>query len=544
MWSIREWSSGIGFDVWRPNQGGYRAGAAMLTEFEEGFTLPRLAETTELSAAALTDGGVLGLAQGVLWTVDDAAGYAWDSANGDWDTGVATGGTTNQATSIADGHDTWVYTGHSNGVIRRWKSGSNEAHYSTFGEDPVLVDFGGILFALDSDDLYEIDKTTADTRTQRADLTGSSSLYLAATPWCYNRLTVSDVGPVWLQRLNSGETHIWEYNVAEDVQARIGKLPATPSFPYSIFWANGFVFVGFRYAPSHSAPGLGYLYYQRGSQRGVAGPFSRDVSSSASAPVLIAGMVGDDVIVIYDGTAFAYNLTAGGISEVGTVDDSRWSARVFGRDIFAGGGDNKHVQRLVDGKYAASAVLLTGRHDMEYPGLRKRLLDVTVVTDPLPSGTSVGMTVIVDGGDPITLTGSHDTDDAQRFTWSAASTSADIVGYQFELRPTLASTDENAAPVVRELIATAAAAAHRIEWVLSIDCSDMSWQEIDNLNAMAGDIVTFTDDFQNRDSDDPDSFVVQVAELLTPRMFDPEGEEHVVGRIRLLSRDLLVTGSS
>lgn len=545
VWSVREFSAGVGFDVWKGDHGGYRDGTAALTEFEEGFTLPRLAETTELAAAALTDGGVLGLALGGLWTCDDTLGYKWDPSTGDWDAGVSTGAASGEtATSLADGNDTYVYSGHNDGVIRRWKSGAADDWFSTFADDPVVVDFGGILFALDGDDLYEIDKGTQDTRTQRGDLTGSSAVYLAETPWCYNRLTVSDVGPVWLQRLDSGETHIWEYNVAEDVQQRIGRLPVAVSFPYSVAYANGFVYVGFRYAPSHASEGLGYLYYQRGAQRGVAGPFSRDVAASAGAPVLIAGMVGDDVVVLYGGTAYAYNLTTGGISQIGAVDDSRWSARVFGRDVFAGGGDNKNVQRLVDGKYASSGVLLTGRHDMEYPGLRKRLLDVTVVTDPLPEDTSVGMTVIVDGAAPVALTGSHATDDAQRFTWAAASDSSDIVGYQFELRPVLATSDEDNAPVVRELIATASAAAHRVEWILAIDCSDMSWEEIDDLNALAGEIVEFVDDFQNRDSEDPDEFVVVVDQVLTPRMFDPEGDDHVVGRVRLVSRDLLVTGSS
>lgn len=543
IWSIREWSAGVGFDVWG-DHGGYRDGTVALTEFEEGFTLPRLAETTELSGSALTDAGVLGHAQGGLWTLDDTLGYLWDTSTDDWDAGVATGAGSNQATSLADGHDTFIYSGHSNGIIRQWKSGSNAAHYSTFTNAPVVVDFGGILFALDGDDLYEIDKTQTNTRTLRGDVTGSSATYLAATPWAYNRLTVSDVGPVWLQRLDSGDTFIWEYNVAEDAQDRIGRLPVDMAFPYSIYCANGFTFVGFRYAPSHAAEGLAYLYYQRGAQRGVAGPFSRDVAASASSAVLIAGMIGDDVIVVYDGTAFAYNLTSAGISQVGAVSDTRWSARTFGRDIFAAGGTSKHAQRLVDGQYAASGVLSSGRHDMEYPGLRKRLLDVTVVTDPLPANTSVGMTVIVDGAAAVTLTGTHSTDTARRYTWSAASSSADIVGYQLELRPTLATTDSDDAPVVRELIATAAAAAHRLEWVMLIDCSGLSWEEIDNLNALAGSIVTFTDPFQNRETDTADSFVVTVQDVITPKRFDPEGLDHAVGRVRLLSRDLTVVGSS
>ena len=64
---------------------------------------------------------------------------------------------------------------------------------------------------------------------------------------------------------DDGEVAIWEYNVESDTDYPSGKLPVE-GFPYSIHYAHGYLFVGYRDAPAHDQEGEAHLYYQRGGQ--------------------------------------------------------------------------------------------------------------------------------------------------------------------------------------------------------------------------------------------------------------------------------------
>ena len=551
LWSIRSWRGGEGEDLWSGEVAGYRQSDGLRpVTLGDGLILARKAETTQDStgAADLNDGVRLGFARSSLWTVEDATGYEWDRTNKRWKAGETTGAGTSKATSLAGG-SVYCYTGHEDKKIYRWNAGGSAVWYNTGGADdfayaPLLAQFGTTLYALDGDDLYEIDKSAADTRTIRADVAGSSDTYLNTTPYSYNRLAVGDVGPIWIQRMDFGQTYIWQYDEEQAVQKRIGKLPVDFAFPYSIFQAFGFTFVGFRYANSHTEDGDAYLYFFRGAQKGTAGPF-RASGSTASKPVLIAGVIGDDLIVLFDGKVWAYNVSDGGISMVASQLSATQPAAAitFGREIFAGiGSTPPTVERYLPDQYVTSGTLDTGRHDFEHPGLRKLLLEVGVVTDPLPAGAGVSMEVSVDGGSPVALAGTHNTAGDRRFVWPAPAGSV-LSGYQFELRPT-GTGDGSVTPTIRDLFAAASGDAHRIEWRLAVDVADMSAAEIDALNGLVGGgFVTFTDPWQNRETDAADSFVVQVMEVSTPEYQESATPDMVWAFVRLMSRDLVLSMS-
>lgn len=550
LWVIRAWSGGEGEDLWTREDKTYRrSDGVTLVNLGEGLQLARLSGASQQAAGGdFQDGRRFGLGLGGLWTVEDGAGYVWDRSNEEWASGVTTGAGTSNATSLTDGDDTWIYSGHENGGIHRWKSGSNEEHYANSGSGddftyaPIVRSWGGRLFALDGDYLYEIDKVTADTRTIRADPPGSSAVYLADTPWCYNRMSLSDKGPIWLQRLDNGQTLIHEYNVANDAHAVIGKLAVDFAFPYSIFFTQGFVFIGFRYANDHDQAGVAHVQFSRGAQRGVAGPFRSPTGVTASKPVLIGGQIGDDLIVYFDTYVWAYNLTDTGIRMIGEETLSGGPPEdfiTFGQDIFAGPYASNEVERFVADAYVASGTLDSGRHDFDYPGLVKLLADVGVVTDPLPASTQVNVSVAWDGESFTALAGDHDGNGDRRFTWAASTPGADKTGNELEIRVTLATSASANTPTVRQIWATATGASHRIEWVLAVDCSKFSHQDIDNMNALIGQTLTFSDPFQNRGSDAPDSFVVTVEDVITPDLLRQSSVEFVHALVRCQSRDLV-----
>ena len=556
LWVIRSWQGGEGETRWQRGRNTFRqSDGVTLVEIGDGLQLSRRTEATDAAGGGdFQDGRRFGLGLGSLWTVEDGHGYEWDRTDEHWDAGITTGAGTSNATSLTDGDDTWMYSGHEDGSIHRWKSGSNEEHYagSGSGDDfayaPLVRSWGGRLFALDGDDLYEIDKVTADTRTIVADVQGSSDAYLTNTPWSYNRMSLSDKGPIWLQRLDNGQTFIWEYNVANDSQEIIGKLSVDFAYPYSIFYTQGFVFVGFRYANAHDQAGKAYLHFNRGAQRGVAGPYRVPSGDSSSKPVLIAGQIGDDLITYFDGKVWAYNLTDAGVREIGSETLSGGppeDAITFGQEIFVGPYTDNEIERYLADAYVASGTLDTGRFDFDYPGLEKLLLDVGVVTDPLPASTTVGMSVAIDGGSVQALSGTHSTDNDRRYTWAASSPGSDLIGYEFDLRVTLGTSAQANTPTVRQMWATVTGVAHRIEIICAVDCSEASDQVLDNLNALIGQTLTFTDNFQNRDTDGADSIVVTVEDVETPARFDQDKQEFAYAWLRMRSRDLVgVLGSS
>lgn len=564
-WIIRDWSLGEGEEVWVP--GAYnQAKGVRPVDPGKGLELTRL--LVDETPSGIETIKRFGYGQGTLWlaaeeaTSGDLEVWPWDIDSEAFGAEVTILSATGEdPTSIADGatagSDT-MFIAVTNNKIYSF-NGAVTTHYDTgtgddFTNDPIISSWGGKLYALDGDDLYEVDQTTTDTRTLLVDLTGVSDDYSgtgAGTPrQAYFRLSGSDKGPIWIQRLNSGETYIWEYNVASDTEERIGRLPVDYAYPYDIYFANGFYFVTFLYAPRDSDVGEAYMFAFRGGQQSVIGPFRTDDDTLQSVPIRIGGVVGDDLVIGYSEGIWGYNLTTGGLVQIGVVSGAAGRPQeiiTLGQEIFAHDYSNS-VERYDPTTYdtSASLTLRTGRHDFEYPGLRKRLLDVTVVTDPLPASTDVTMAVAVDNGSFTALTGTHDTDNQVRFTWAASTSSTDFVGYEFELQVTLNSDNSANTPTIRQINATAASAAYRREWVLGVDVSDLSHEEIDNLNALVdGGVVTFTDPWQNRESDADDTFNVIVEEISTPEIRSPQTPNELVAFMRLRDRDLVSgTGGS
>jgi hypothetical protein len=532
-WHIDRFSGGEGEDIWEAGSKKFHSSLNVRPHsIEERLILGAGQSTTQLTGpAAFTEGGRFGIAQGKLWTVKDGSAHSWDAANGVWAAGWTTGMGTTKATSIVDADDgTNLYIGAADKKVYKVASGGNSVHYNTstgddFTYDPILRMWDGNLFALDGDSLYEI--TAADTRSLEVQVAGRSADYLSGTDPAsqtyvpYNRLTTSDKGPVWFARNDNGQTILWEYNVGSDTGSKIGKLPVDQAMPYSIGWANGFVFVGFRFAEYHSAAGDAYLYYQRGSQRGVAGPFRAPSGSTASKPVLIGGVIGDDIIVYFDGAMWAYNVSAGGISMLAdsatTNKSAPTEAITFGKDAFLGNiNATGAVERFDTETYTTrTATWTSGRYDFAYPGVSKALLDVKVVTEPLPTGTTISLAVSADGASFSNVTGTFTGDGSTTsYTWTVSTHAATVAGRDFELRLTLSTTDSAKTPEVRSITARAVSVERQRSWILEVDAGDVrTLEDLAVLGAYDGP-VKFTNVWDGREHDDPSAYQVMLTDMI------------------------------
>ena len=128
-----------------------------------------------------------------------------------------------------------------------------------------------------------------------------------------------------------------------------------------------------------------------------------------------------------------------------------------------------NVTRYWTGTTAQSGLTWrSGRHNFDLPGIKKALYRVTVVTDGLPAGGSLALSVSADGAAFASVTGSHDTDDATVFTWTVSSSASQVVGYDFELQLTAAGTTV-LTPEVREIICEAGPAQKRRGVELDVD---------------------------------------------------------------------------
>lgn len=552
----RSWRGGEGVTWWERDRAMYRQSTNVRpVSIRDGLELGARQQVTQRAAVAFNDGQRFGYGLGKLWTIVDNTMYPWDASVPDWDTGTATGAVGSDATSITDGSDaTNMYIGLASGAIRKVADGGANSQLlaaGTFTFAPVLRSFNGVLYALDGDDLYTINQTTG-ARTQVGDPPGgSSSVFLASTPWSYGRMSLSDRGPIWVRRLNNGQTLLELYNPFLDQQETLGKLSVDFAFPYSVLYTHGFSFVGLRYAPAHSESGLAYLWFKRGATEGYAGPFRAPSGVTASKPVLLAGTVGDDLIVYFDGAVWAYNLTDGGISQTATATTTGTpqEATTRGRDVFVApttsGADTQSVERFVTDEYTTqSATIDLGKIDFDYPGLAKILLDITVVTDPLPANTTIQTAVSVDGGSFTNIGAASSTDNQTKHKWTVSTNASTVTGVEFELRLLLASTSTSASPTVREVSARATGADHVLEVVMELDVSqDIGRQGrqtlISGLNTLgeAGDVVSFTDNFQVEEGATGTAYDVTVEEVITPEVQD-EQTERVSATVRVLAVSL------
>jgi hypothetical protein len=551
-WKVDDWSAGEGRSVWKRGENMYRQSSDVRPlRIGEGLDLGADSYTGQYASADLAEGRAVGAGEGAVWAgFDDGYLYKWNGSS--WATREAIG-STSAIVSIAAPGDGYVYTSHADKSIRRLAPGgaNNEViAAATFSNVPFLHAWSGSLFALDGDDLYEITGGAPGSRTLRADLTPSSTTYSTGTgTYRFPRMTATERGPLWFQHLPDGSTILWEYNVFADSQVRLGKLPVQ-GVPYSIAHSNGFVFVGFRMATGDSASGDGYVYYQRGAQKGVLGPLRAPSGVTAAKPVILAGTYGEEILVGFDGALWGYTPSTGGIAQVSTLPgvSAPQQALVFGSQVFVS--ENTGTSPTVDvvdmTVWQASGTIDSGHFDFDYPGLKKILLAVDVETDPLPAGCSVTCSVTADhASSPTALTGTHNTTGARRYTFTASTPASKILGRVFEIRLSLATGSSSSTPTVRSVTARATGAAWEQEWVMTVDCdtakvggvAQRSAAAIDALyGLLASGMVTFEDRFGNDDHEAGDSTVVTVEDVILP---DAESDGPAYATIRVRGRDLV-----
>jgi len=548
-WHINRWSGGEGEDLWQEDTKEYYTSTNCRPKSTGERLILGASQTTTVNKtpATFADAGAFGLAHGKLWAGLDTTVHSWDSTLNQWEIAGWTTGGAGSVTSIADCDDALNLVVGDSGDKKLYKvpAGGGAALGAACTNIPLVVNFDGVVYCLDGSDLYTVNLTTG-ARTQVADLSGSVATYLALGPVSWQRLSTSDVGPTWLEPLDNGQCFIWEYNAALDTDAKIGKLPVDFAIPYSIYWAHGFTFVGFRYASTHSLAGEAYIYYQRGSQRGVAGPIRKPSGVSASTPVWIAGMVGDDLIVYFDGAIWGYNISSGGIYQVSdstsTNSTAVRDAATFGKDVFLAYVNNTgNAERFDTQAYTTgTAEWRSGRFDFGYWGIDKMLLDVTVVTDPLPAGTSLALKVATEGGTATTVTGTFDTDGATSYTWSVSTSDASVVGRDFELYLIPVSTSTTATPEVRSLTARATGGERQRSWRLELDAGTQtagkadSPRSSDSLAALkaigeSNALCLFENPWDGEEWDAPVSYTVVPTDLL---LTEAEGNDIMVLELR------------
>lgn len=561
-WRMADWSGGEGFDPWEPENKGYELSTAVRPKADgTGLVIGFESITTQNdngTPADLTECLRFGIAQGLLWTARDATAHWWQPATENWDeTGWATGAGTDTATSIIDqGDGSNILIGYTNGTtshsVRQVSSGANAALTgltisATAGYQPVLLNYNGTLFHLNGDDLYSFTLSgSAATATLQSDLTGRSNDYLANGYQVVNRMTASDKGPVWYQRLDNGQTFIWEYNVANDTTKRLAKLPVDFAFPYDIYFAHGFVFVAFRRSNRHADAGDAHIYYFRAGQSGTAGPV-RAPSGSASSPILIAGMIGDDLMFWYDDHLWAYNLTTGGIYSSGSLaltNGAETAAITFGADAFVCSTTAYSAYRFKGTTYedTTAQVFQTGRFDFGYPGVEKVLLDVTVVHDPLPANTQVTAKYSVEGGSYAAISGADSTDNDTTYTWTVSSDTGNVVGKDFSIQLIPDTTDNTATVTIRSITARATSAAKQRSWILELDIgttdlgtggtAPRSSDVLADVRSIAeySGLCLFTNPWDSEDWDAASTYQVLVEQV---RLVEPEnGEPFIQMRLR------------
>lgn len=558
VFATRSWRGGEGNVTWERESRQYNKSSNVRpASIDDGLVLGARQIITPPNGGAgiFNDGRRFGYGLGRLWTCEDSDAYAWDATNQDWDAAVSTGATTNNVISLTDGDDTFMYSSHVNDVIRRWNSGATSEWYATgTWNDPVLRSFRGILYGLDGDDLYTISKGAANTRTLVADIAGSSAVYRADVPWPYGRMSLSDRGPIWLQRLDNGQTFLHLYDPASDTQEVLGKISVDFVFPYSIMFTHGFVWVALRYAPTHAESGDAYLWFKRGAQEGYAGPFRSPTGVTASKPILLAGVIGDDLIVYFDGAVWGYNLTDGAIFMIAdqTTTAVPEDAITFGKDIFitpvTSGGNTTAVERFNTVAYTTeTATIDLGKHDWDYPGLVKVLYDITVVTDPLPANTTIQAAVSADGAAFVNIGVASDVDGSTRHRFVASSSAgATISGIEFELRLLLASTNVANTPTVREVSARATGGKSLLEIVILVDCGKSRVEAAKFLTALDAiarpatpAIFSLTDPYQAGEKDTVAAFDVKVKEVRSPKAYTDQDETERAALIRVHALDLV-----
>ena len=124
---------------------------------------------------------------------------------------------------------------------------------------------------------------------------------------------------------------------------------------------------------------------------------------------------------------------------------------------------------------ATAAYLDTGRYDFDLPSTQKYLMEITVLTEPLPANTTVEIQYSLDGGawqdNSLDITAD-----------GATSTTFDLTAqadrfYELELRILLNSTSSSATPTVRAVTSRALPISVEEYWDLEVNLNEQSYTE-------------------------------------------------------------------
>lgn len=550
-WLVRDWSQGEGFDVWTREHAGYRIAEGVRPHpTKPGLILAYDAVLTVGQSGAFSDGGRFGSVDVRAATGKDDTVYEFGA--GEWQTGSpeSTGASAGEdVIAISDdGQGTGDrFTLHDTGEIWKWGPVIGTPAQHNFERSwRSMVLWQNRLFALIAGSLYEIDKSSTETSTLVAETPGMGTTYMTPAP--RGHLVATDRGLMWLIGDRAGDAYIWHYDPSADTQEIVAQLPGKVT-PFWLHSAKGFTFCAYRemlFTTETSPTGPVFVYFKRGAQDGVIGPFR---ATDTDNHVQIPGIIGSELLISFDTKIWGYDLDTGGIVEFGETAAEIVDALVFGPDLFLARSTGQ-VYRIAARSpvYQASGTIHLGWHDWDYPGLLKEFLDLTIITEPLPAGTSVTAAVAVDGSATYTaLTGTHSTDGETKFTFTVANpTSAPIQGDRFEVRLTLATSTPANTPTIIEVSGRATGTQSVLEVIWQIDAGTVAGQTDETLIAAlnglktAGAPITVTDPWQKRETVAPETYVATVEDVQTPSVEDGTDDEDLpVAVVKLRQRALV-----
>ena len=463
--------------------------------------------------------------------------YKWDATNEEWDDHWTIGGAASQTvTGIAAVNATKVYVGTSDSTIREVQSASDATHFAAWGSvDVLLVSYQGKLYALDGLDLWEVDTTATDTRTQRGDVPG------VIAPWRdadAQRLSTSDVGPIWIAAYNDGRTDLWEYNVADNSAYVVTDLPQDAT-AYEVFFHEGSYFVSYRTAATDSLAGDAYLFFASGGNLGSIGPIRSITGATAGKAVIIAGVIGDQIMVAYDTALWAYDLSSGGLSQViNSVNIGTLSAVTYGKDVFMA--DTSQVERVDTLAFSQSGnpeFLESGIFNFGYLGLQMMMTKVTVgVEAALVSGDIITVQVKTDGGNYTLLSGSMTSGETTE-SFVVSDSTGTIKGINFEIYVSIEAGSAAASPKIVSIDAEAIGVESRLEWIMAVDVTDNNRQQgqtvLTGLETLRTNknVIAFSNPFDDDVYATADSHDVTIEEVTFPQE-NAGGDDYVVVRAR------------
>jgi hypothetical protein len=218
-----------------------------------------------------------------------------------------------------------------------------------------------------------------------------------------------------------------------------------------------------------------------------------------------------------------------------TTTEQPADAVVFGDRAFIGGvtngADADAVESFRFSRYTTeTATLDTGLYDLAYADIPKRLIELVVLTEPLPAGTSVAASYTIDGTTYVALTGAHDVDGVSEKSWIVSTSAGTTVkGRRFGIRLTLATTDPTVTPTVRGILVRGRTAAHERQIIMQVDCSTDAAGGQEAADVVAGlralvtaqNVISFTSPFLGDPEDTPATFDVEVRNLIVPDTENP-----------------------